>query len=219
MVLFLFLKRKLLIVKNPWYEVYLCYLDKEIVYIGSGALNRHRHCNSGVSHVYELNKLHFKGTVFDIKVQKYRNRKDALDKEKHLIQKHLPKFNTVFTPKHSNKHEYMNKCREFREVFTSYYEDSGNFNRYKIFELLDQFLKCHPLTTVEVEGVLLRGRNYYIVKGCEKLATLITNHRKINSNVFIMFLRLLDKSLEKFYNRKIVFRWFMKTDNSLIEFI
>jgi len=45
--------------KSEWSEVYLCYLEDEIVYVGSGKLNRHKHCNSGISHVYELNRLHF----------------------------------------------------------------------------------------------------------------------------------------------------------------
>lgn len=196
----------------------MCYLDKEIVYIGSGALNRHKHCNSGTSHVYELNKLHFQGVIFDVKVQKFKTKKAALDNEIKLIKKHLPKFNTVFTPKHSNKQDYMNKCREFREVFVNFYNKSGDNNRSKMYELLDQFLKCHPLTTIESEGVLIRGRNYYIVRGCEKLAVLITNHRKIRSKVFIEFFKLLDKSLHKFYGTKISFRWFMQTDNSVIDF-
>ena len=52
--------------KIEWSEVYLCYLEDEIVYIGSGKLNRHKHCNSGTSHVYALNKLRFEGVVFDV---------------------------------------------------------------------------------------------------------------------------------------------------------
>ena len=46
------------------FEVYICKLDGNIIYIGSGANGRHKHCNSGCSHVYDLNKLHFEGKVF-----------------------------------------------------------------------------------------------------------------------------------------------------------
>ena len=45
--------------KENCYEVYICKVDGEIVYIGSGKHGRHKHCTSGCSHVYELNKMHF----------------------------------------------------------------------------------------------------------------------------------------------------------------
>ena len=45
--------------KENCYEVYVCRVDGEIVYIGSGRHGRHKHCDSGCSHVYELNKIHF----------------------------------------------------------------------------------------------------------------------------------------------------------------
>lgn len=43
------------------YEVYVCKLNDEVLYVGQGKLGRHNHCKSGCSHVYELNKLHFLG--------------------------------------------------------------------------------------------------------------------------------------------------------------
>ena len=48
------------------YEVYMCKLNDEVLYVGQGASGRHKHCNSGSSHVYELNKLHFQGKTFDV---------------------------------------------------------------------------------------------------------------------------------------------------------
>ena len=41
------------------FEVYICKFEDSVVYIGSGSLNRHKHCASGTSHVYELNEIHF----------------------------------------------------------------------------------------------------------------------------------------------------------------
>lgn len=41
------------------YELYHCKYQGEVVYIGQGARGRHRHCNSGTSHVYELNEIYF----------------------------------------------------------------------------------------------------------------------------------------------------------------
>ena len=46
---------------NKVYEVYVCRYNGEIVYIGEGALNRHLHCTSGTSNVFELNELYFLG--------------------------------------------------------------------------------------------------------------------------------------------------------------
>ena len=52
------------------YEVYVCKNGSEVVYIGEGRFGRHKHCNSGTSHVYELNKLHFDGVVLEVDVVK-----------------------------------------------------------------------------------------------------------------------------------------------------
>lgn len=41
------------------YELYHCKYQGEVVYIGQGSRGRHRHCNSGISHVFELNEIYF----------------------------------------------------------------------------------------------------------------------------------------------------------------
>lgn len=46
--------------KVETFEVYFCYYKDVVVYIGKGRLGRHKHCNSGASHVYKMNELHFK---------------------------------------------------------------------------------------------------------------------------------------------------------------
>lgn len=78
------------------YEVYFCKLGGEIVYIGSGQKGRHRHCNSGTSHVYDLNKGHFRGVVFDIEVKLVDSKQEALDLEVRYIRKYKPKYNKNF---------------------------------------------------------------------------------------------------------------------------
>ena len=196
--------------EREWSEVYLCYLEDEIVYIGSGKLNRHKHCNSGISHVYELNKLHFEGVVFDVKVQKFKTRKTALNKEIELIKKHLPKFNKVYTPKHTDKVSYMEKCRKFREVFKSKCPAKGANDYEKMYELLDQFLKTHTLSTIEDEGVIFRGRDFYKSKGCAKLAHLLMNHRLTPTKYSIKFLSLLKEALEDFYEVEFEFKNLIK---------
>ena len=41
------------------HEVYVCKHNGVIVYIGKGTKGRHKHCISGCSHVFELNKIYF----------------------------------------------------------------------------------------------------------------------------------------------------------------
>ena len=198
--------------KTEWSEAYLCYLEGEIVYIGSGKLNRHKHCNSGTSHVYELNKLHFEGVVFDVKVQKYESRKTADEKERELIKLHLPKYNTVYTPKHSSKGDHLEKYRNFREIFKSKYLEHSYLDFTKMYNLLDEFLKCHSLEVIESEGVIFRGRGFYFTRGCGKLTTLVRNHRRKPTKPSTGFFTLLKDSLEAFYGKTFCFKYMTGLD-------
>lgn len=78
------------------YEVYVCKLGDEVLYVGQGRCGRHKHCNSGASHVYELNKLHFSGIEVIVDVVYVDSRKDVvLEKERKMIYELQPKFNIV----------------------------------------------------------------------------------------------------------------------------
>ena len=58
----------------------------DVLYIGSGKIGRHTHCDSGISNVYGLNRLHFGGVELDVKVLKtFKNQKDSIDEEVRLI--------------------------------------------------------------------------------------------------------------------------------------
>lgn len=50
------------------YLVYAGYYQGDCVYVGEGVEGRELHLNSGVSHIYEANRLHFKGESVDVKV-------------------------------------------------------------------------------------------------------------------------------------------------------
>ena len=82
------------------YEVYVCKLNDEILYVGQGKSGRHKHCNSGISHVYDLNTLHFKGikTEVDVVYTSYK-KLDVEKMEMRLIKELQPKFNKVGNPK------------------------------------------------------------------------------------------------------------------------
>lgn len=49
------------------FEVYKA-VDKDgnLLYIGSGRRTRHKRCNSGISHSYELNRMHFNGEFIGV---------------------------------------------------------------------------------------------------------------------------------------------------------
>lgn len=86
------------------YEVYCAYTEKEIIYIGYGKVGRHKHCISGVSHVYNLNKEHFCGQPVQVKVLKqFLTNKEAKDAENKLIIFCKPKYNTLLKVKALSK--------------------------------------------------------------------------------------------------------------------
>lgn len=86
------------------YEVYCAYNEKEIIYIGYGKIGRHKHCISGISHVYNLNKEHFCGRPVQVKVLKYfSTNKEAKEAEKKLISFCKPKYNTLLKVKAISK--------------------------------------------------------------------------------------------------------------------
>ena len=56
--------------KQKLYVVYIASHNGEIYYVGHGVYGREKHVNSGCSHVYELNKMHFQGIKFEVSIKK-----------------------------------------------------------------------------------------------------------------------------------------------------
>lgn len=202
------------------YEVYICTLDKDVLYIGSGRINRHKHCNSGTSHVYGLNKLHFEGNIFDVNLKFFLTKEESLEEEKRLINQHLPRFNIVHTSKNTSKVDWLHNGDKLRKAFiyfNRFPEKSSMFR--KMNNLLDLFLDAHKLPMIESEGVLLRTRSYYKSRGYHKIYNLIKNHKCTNSpsaRTFLTFFSLLKLALEKSYEKEFNFTWF-REGNSFAE--
>lgn len=80
------------------HEVYAVFDENNIViYIGSGANNRHKHCESGCSHVYELNKMHFNGDKVTTKLLHVNlSKESSVEIEKKLILEYRPILNKQF---------------------------------------------------------------------------------------------------------------------------
>lgn len=92
------IKTKGILMEN--HVVYIGRIKDEIVYVGHGKYGRQDHLNSGVSHLYQANKAHFKGLVIDIELHSEGiSKEEAVETERKLIQELNPLWNTALTPK------------------------------------------------------------------------------------------------------------------------
>lgn len=122
------------------FEVYICTVDEEIVYIGCGKIGRHNHCNSGCSHVYGLNQHHFNGVNIEVKIHNLlATKEEALIEEKRLIRLHKPKFNRAYL--NDTRAELASKSAKFKASIMDVSEiplTSGKKVRY--LQLVEEFL-------------------------------------------------------------------------------
>jgi hypothetical protein len=85
--------------------VYAGWLDGTCVYVGEGKPKRYMHLNSGVSHVYEANAIHFKGREIVIKIlHQGLSKEESLKLEADYIEEFIPAWN-----KKEFKHQIPNK--------------------------------------------------------------------------------------------------------------
>lgn len=85
---------------NKDYYVYSGAYGGKIVYVGKGVKERCLHLNSGISHLYEANKLHFLGEQIDIKIElEGLTSEQALEEEKRLIIDWQPLWNGNDNPR------------------------------------------------------------------------------------------------------------------------
>ena len=164
--------------KVETFEVYFCYYKDVVVYIGKGRLGRHKHCNSGASHVYKMNELHFKEgkDVLKTEVVKYfKTDKEAGEFEKASILKFKPKFNTVFTD-NNNRGELAKESNEVRLSMKKFPIDKSpkykgfDYNAYK--ELVDEFVNHFGYKFATDDNFKIYGYHFYKQIGADKLRAL-----------------------------------------------
>ena len=148
-------------------EVYICKKDGEIVYIGKGRKGRHKHCNSGTSHVYELNEIHFKegSNILETEVVKYfKTDEEATILERLLIQKYKPAFNKVFTGRCSRALTSSGASSLKRDML-KYISDMGFKNQgghyEKYYKLVDEFLSQYGYDFYRKDDFLIYGAEFY----------------------------------------------------------
>lgn len=170
--------------KKKVYEVYECRVNDLLVYIGSGVEGRHKHCDSGLSHNYELNKAHFdKDCVVITKViKKFDNKEDSLILEKELILVENPKFNKVFV------NDTRQDCAKHMKDFRNYVKDkiqanraTGNFKQ-KCLQVLDEFCAVHVYQSLCEKGFYLNSYFWYDKRGYEVMKKCVNTSRKSDIN-------------------------------------
>lgn len=138
------------------YEVYMCKMDNEVIYIGSGKHGRHQHCTSGTSHVYELNKLHFSKCNVSVNVlQSNLSKEQSLRLEKELILQYLPRFNKVYKEKFRN---FAVDKKTIMDVFVKSLIENGvkksSEQHKKYIQAISDFITFYGITSLQ-DGLYL----------------------------------------------------------------
>lgn len=188
--------------KKKFFEVYVCKDENgTILYIGSGARGRHKHCNSGSSHVYELNKMHFEGKKLSVLVLSlHETREDALQKEKELILQYKPIFNIQYlsNKKLSKANKSSVTSKRFREIVKELTRGMYKTLRCKQAELfledVENLLRSYKITGL-IDGVNLTGS--FSLTNKESRYVRYTNHPDRKMSILFHSLFERDKNYIK----------------------
>lgn len=145
------------------YEVYVCRLGDEVMYVGQGEKGRHKHCNSGISHVYELNRLHFLGNRFVVDVVEYtKSKKEALEVELKLIRELEPKLNVKMGNFVGSN--MANKVASAKAAIIKYGNEAlhlKGIDRVSYFDLVDEFFSVHKGGSIVSGGEKMLSASKY----------------------------------------------------------
>lgn len=175
-----------LIMSEGLYEVYVCKHNDEIVYIGSGKHGRHKHCVSGVSQNYGLNKLHFSDpNNVKVEILMYVNTKaESFEVEKSLIKLHKPIYNDVFVTNTRNDSSSIasTKRKQFKELMDSY--NIKGLNRHKLIKLYDDFFELYSINDIIQNRIKILPYQSCINANWYSVAQLSKYLRNVDSDVY-----------------------------------
>lgn len=182
--------------KKKFFEVYVCKDENgTILYIGSGASGRHKHCISGSSHVYELNKMHFENKKLSVTILSlHESKEDALEMEKDLILQYKPLFNSQYlnNKKLTKGNESSVKSNRFRKIVKEVTKAMYKTLRCKQSEIfledIESLLKSYKITGL-IDGVNLTGS--FSLTNKESRYIRYTNH--LDGKMSILFHKLFDR--------------------------
>lgn len=186
------------------YEVYQCKYKGEIVYIGQGGRGRHRHCNSGVSHVFELNEIFFtegSDELFVEVVNEYDCKEDAESREILLIRKHIPTFNKVYNNNLHRNQKVLDSKKLKDNLLNASVKLSDNeltvLCTQKYEGIVSEFYKFFGFKSIVSKSFTLFGANHYKSLEFHHLRNLSSTVRTQNivkrssENPYILFIKAL----------------------------
>lgn len=185
------------------FELYTCTYKGDIVYVGSGIKGRHKHCDSGCSHVFELNEVFFlEGAEFlEVRVvYESRLKSDVEGKEVEIIKSRQPRFNKVHngnTERQIKAHE-SNKLRMFLK--NKGLESLKGRSLIKYEAVVSAFINFFGYNNVLSGNFLLTGAETYKKLGNYELYTLSRWARSKESviNNENSYFYVLRRSLEEY---------------------
>ena len=182
---------------NGTHEVYVCKYNDVIVYIGKGVKGRHKHCISGCSHVFELNKIFFTEGVDSLEVvvvKEFSSNQEAMELEKYLIGLYQPKFNKVFTNKNTRGIYALDgktvkiKLKGGAKKYNLYNEKKESY-----YNLVDEFLEYFGYKAILDNTIMLNSTSTYIKIKKKYLTSLVRRLRydgienNCKSNIYAVF--------------------------------
>ena len=105
------------------YEVYAAEYKGDVMYVGSGKKDRHKHLTSGTSHVYLANKHHFDNKLLAVSIIFTTDSKEeSLEVEKAYIRDLKPAWNEKNTT-NKNKHKKVDNKFFVEQTVDEWYCD------------------------------------------------------------------------------------------------
>lgn len=184
------------------HEVYMAFDENNcVIYVGSGQRNRHKHCNSGISHCYELNKFHFSGKTMKVELIKANiSKEESIALERELIEKHKPLFNKQFVKDGDDRlvkmqQGYAIKLKTLDWIYTSNYPVTRRrIAKKKVEEIFEKY-GCLAL----VAGVKLSPKEIYSILRPD-LSVNKTSAYAIIGEIFEVYEKRFLKMREDFIN-------------------
>ena len=125
------------------YEVYICKMGDEVLYVGEGKRGRHKHSINGCSHVYRLNELHFKGIKLSVEILCFVKTKEEASKlEVKAVEFFKPKFNSMLQGGSKMNRETM-QFKKFMKGYRKYDSSFKTTQRNKYYKIVDEFFSFH----------------------------------------------------------------------------
>jgi hypothetical protein len=140
------------------YIVYTAKHNGEVVYIGSGAYGREAHINSGCSHVYDINRLHFSGVLFCVEVVgKFATKQESIDREKILILHHKPIYNKMHNTEFGKSASMASIKNRWDKYFRAIGGIKGQKYRKALYAALDYFGWRNLKQGIDIRSLTIRN--------------------------------------------------------------